>query len=177
MTEEIFEIFDQKNRLIGTAPRSEAHKKGLYHRGVNVFVVNNKGEIFLQRRSENKDTNPGKWCYGAGEHLKPGETYEEAAKRGLEEELGIKESKPVLIRGAKLIEVVHTNGKIDKEFDALFVVKAEGPFKLDPSEVAEGKFLKMSEIEEKIKSNSKEFTEFFLKEWEDFKKSFQNGFK
>ena len=168
--EEIFEVFNEKNEKIGEAPRSEVHKKGLYHRGAIIFVVNGEGKIFLQRRSETKDTDPGYWCYGVGEHLKPGESYEQAAKRGLMEELGILNSNIIELRGPKLNHIEHSDGKIDREFDSLFLAKAEGPFNLDPTEVAEGGFFSKQEIEKDIINKSRNFTEFFLREWAEFKR-------
>ena len=170
MTEEVFEIFDEDNQLIGTAPRSEVHRKGLYHRAVNVFIVNSQGYIFLQKRSEKKDTSPGYWCYGAGEHLKPGESYIDGALRGLKEELGLENANAIELRGPKLFHLEHENGIVDNEFDALYVVVSDGPFHLDKEEVSECMFFKPDEIDRYIEDGTMDFTKVFLLEWPEFKK-------
>ena len=60
-TKEVFEIFDEENNLIGTEFREIVHKKGLYHRAVNVFLLNSNGLILLQKRSPYKTICPSYW--------------------------------------------------------------------------------------------------------------------
>ena len=166
---EIFEIFDENNQLIGTAPRNEVHQKGLFHRAVDVFVINSKGQVLLTKRALNKDTSPGQWGVSVGEHLQPRESYEEAARRGLQEELGIQV--PVReLRGPKFIKVVHPDGKLDNEFDSLFVAQSDGPFQLDSEEVAEYRFMEVKDIEAALQKGTMVFTQFFKVVWPEFKK-------
>lgn len=86
---EQFEIFDETGQPCGLALRGRVHREGLWHRSVNVFLFRSDGRLLLQRRHESKDVCPGAWDISVAEHLKPGESYEEAARRGLAEELGI----------------------------------------------------------------------------------------
>ena len=58
---EVFEVFDEDNKLVGTEYREIVHKKGLLHRAVNVFVLNSKGDILLQKRSPYKTVCPSSW--------------------------------------------------------------------------------------------------------------------
>ena len=51
MSEEIFDVVDDRDEVIGQAPRSEVHRRQLRHRAVHVLVLNARGEIFLQKRS------------------------------------------------------------------------------------------------------------------------------
>ena len=90
MQEELIEVVNEKGEVIKTMPRSEIHgNPALIHRVVHVLVFNEKGELFLQKRSMNKDVAPGKWDTSVGGHVNSGETIEEALKRETEEELGI----------------------------------------------------------------------------------------
>lgn len=168
--DEVFEVFNEKNQLVGTAPRSEVHKKGLIHRGANVFLMNSEGRIFLHKRSENKDTLPGHWGMSMGEHLKPGETFEQAAVRGLKEELGVMKVKLTLLRGPKYLPYTYSDGKIDNEFDALFLAETGEKLVLDKEEIAEGKFFTEEEIDEEITRGERKFTPNFLDEWAEFKR-------
>src|SRR5690606_34978196 len=57
-TEEIFDVCDADDRVVGQARRSDVHARGLLHRAVHVFVFNSRGELLVQRRSANKDEYP-----------------------------------------------------------------------------------------------------------------------
>lgn len=168
--EETFEIFDENNEHTGTAPRSQVHKEGLFHRGVIIFLVNSNGGIFLHKRAETKDTSPGLWDYSTGEHLKPNETAEEAVIRGLKEELGIKNAEITKLRDWKLNHIDYENGNIDNEFDSLFLAESDETMLTDPEEISEGHFFTEQEIENDLSSGNKKFTPFFLKEWPEFKR-------
>lgn len=90
MPEEIFDVVDCDDNVVGQAPRSEVHARGLLHRAVNIFVFNTAGQLLLQQRSQTKDQFPGCYTSSASGHLGTGESYDEAAPRELEEELGLK---------------------------------------------------------------------------------------
>ncbi len=51
MPEEIFDVVDSEDRVIGQAPRSEVHAKKLLHRAVHIFVFNSRGQLLIHRRS------------------------------------------------------------------------------------------------------------------------------
>ncbi len=59
MQEDIFDIVDEFDNVIGQRPRTEVHAEGLKHRAVHILVFNDENEIFMQKRSMNKDTWPG----------------------------------------------------------------------------------------------------------------------
>jgi isopentenyl-diphosphate delta-isomerase len=87
--EEIFDVCDEHDRVIGTAPRSAVHAGRLLHRAVHIFVLNSRGELLLQRRSARKDEFPLTLTSSASGHLSAGEDYASAATRELQEELGL----------------------------------------------------------------------------------------
>ena len=87
--DKLFDVVDEKDRVIAVARRAEVHARGLLHRAVHVLVCRSNGDIFLQQRSMEKDSHPGKWDSSASGHLDSGEEYGPAAVRELQEELGI----------------------------------------------------------------------------------------
>jgi len=87
--EETVDVVDRDDAKIGTATRREVHKSGAWHRGIHVLVFNPRGKLLLQRRSAKKDKSPRALDLSVSEHAKEGESFEEAAARGLREELGI----------------------------------------------------------------------------------------
>src|SRR5690349_12357388 len=89
MSEEIFDVVDEHDRVVGQAPRSVVHAQKLLHRAVHVFVLNSRSELLLQKRSALKDEYPLCYTSSASGHLSAGESYEAAAPRELKEELGL----------------------------------------------------------------------------------------
>src|SRR5580765_8401907 len=89
MAEEIFDVVNEQDEVIGRRPRNEVHRLGLMHRAVHVLVFNARGEVFLQKRSMSKDRQPGLWDSSASGHVDTGEEYDACAVRELGEELGL----------------------------------------------------------------------------------------
>jgi isopentenyldiphosphate isomerase len=75
--DEVFELVDADDNVLGTAPRGVVHRQGLLHRAVYCWVFNARGEVLLQRRSPQKKIGAGLWDLSLAEHLQPGETYEQ----------------------------------------------------------------------------------------------------
>lgn len=98
--DELFDVVDAEDRVFGQAARREVHIRGLMHRAVHILVFNKHRDCLLQKRSRLKDRHPGVWDSSAAGHVDAGEDYETAARRELEEELGIRPER--LIRIAKL---------------------------------------------------------------------------
>jgi isopentenyl-diphosphate Delta-isomerase len=103
-------IVDENDNVIGEETRENIHKNGLLHREIHVWVFNDKREIIFQKRSENKDTNPGLLDASFGGHVEIGETYEDAAIKELKEETGIETKKSNLI----FITKMKKHGTLDK---------------------------------------------------------------
>lgn len=80
--QELFPIVNENGEVIGSATRGECHSGSrLLHPVVHLHVFNSKGEIYLQRRPEWKDIQPGKWYTAVGGHVDYGETPEVALQR------------------------------------------------------------------------------------------------
>jgi hypothetical protein len=79
-------VFDPEGRVVGALPRALAKRSRLAVGAVNVLLVSSKGEVLLQRRSEDKE-NGGRWDKTVGGHVDEGETFDEAAVREAGEEL------------------------------------------------------------------------------------------
>lgn len=133
MSEEVFDVVNERDEVTGRAPRSEVHRRGLLHRAVHVLVFNGRGEVFLQKRSMLKDCFPGTWDSSAAGHLDAGEEYDACAVRELCEELGLTPAAPPR-RLFKLAACPDTGW----EFCWVYRAEAEGPFTLHPEEISDG---------------------------------------
>ena len=88
--QEIFEVVDETGKFIRTASREECHSDdSLIHRAVHCFVFNDRGGLFLQKRSLTKVIQPGRWDISVGGHVQAGESFDDALQREAKEELGI----------------------------------------------------------------------------------------
>jgi len=141
---EYLDIVDEKDRTIGKDTRENIHKKNLIHRGVHVFVLNNKGEILVQKRARDKDYLPGFYDASVGGQVLSGESYEQAAEREIKEELGLN------FTNLKKVSDYHSYSERQKENRRLFIVKAEGPFKIDKTEIESVKFWLPDQIQTEI---------------------------
>ena len=89
VAEEIFDVCDAQDNVIGQAPRAEVHAQNLLHRAVHIWVFNTSGELLVHRRSMTKDQYPDCFTSSASGHVDAGEDYQTAAHRELQEELGL----------------------------------------------------------------------------------------
>ncbi len=82
-------LVDESDNQVGVMEKLEAHKRGVLHRAITVYVFNTAGELLLQRRASTKYHCGGLWSNTCCGHPQPGETTENAARRRLQEEMGI----------------------------------------------------------------------------------------
>lgn len=88
--EEMFPIVDEQGNIVDAATRAECHSGSkLLHPVVHLHVFNKAGDIYLQKRPEWKDIQPGRWDTAVGGHIDLGENVEQALHREVDEELGI----------------------------------------------------------------------------------------
>ncbi len=161
MVEEVFDVVDETDQVIGQNSRREVHRSGLRHRAVHVLVYNSKGELFLQKRSMLKDCSPGLWDSSSSGHLDTGESYDDCARREVKEELGVSlQDDPV--RQFKLAACPATG----QEFCWIYRAASEGPFTLQPEEIDCGDWFTVPQIDKWISESPHEFCEAFKLIWE-----------
>lgn len=162
MNEEIFDVVNDRDEVVGRKPRSEVHRLKLNHRAVHVLVFNPAGALFLQKRSLAKDCFPGAWDSSASGHLDSGEDYDACAVRELREEIGLELDEPPrrLFKVAACPETGH-------EFVWVYRCEAEGPFRLHPEEIERGDWFAPAAIRRWIQERPGEFASGFVRIWEE----------
>lgn len=160
MTEDIFDIVNEHDEVIGRAPRSEVHANGLLHRAVHVLIFNARGETFLQKRSMSKDREPGRWGAACSGHVDSGEDYDTAALRELGEELGWQPTGPL-----KRVLRIAACAETDQEFVWVYHCNGEGPFNLNCEEVETGGWFAPHQIGRWMRDTPADFTSAFRAIW------------
>ncbi|MCI7016266.1 MAG: NUDIX domain-containing protein [Prevotella sp.] len=161
--QEIFPLVDEEGAVIGSATRGECHSGSkLLHPVVHLHVFNSQGQVYLQRRPDWKDIQPGKWDTAVGGHIDYGENPSDALRREVREELGITHFTPrslgkYVFESKKERELVYVNTTI---YDGVISPSTE--------ELAGGRFWTIDEIRAALGKDvltpnfESEFTRFFL---------------
>jgi len=161
MTDELVDICDENNNLLGFSKlKSEAHKKGLWHRAAHIWIYNSKGDILLQLRAKDKLIFPDVWDVSCAGHVSAGEEPIISAIRELNEEIGLIIKKEDL-KFFKTVKIDVIFRKINnKEFYYVFFLKFDGDIqklKLQDEEVQEIKFISINELEKELENNSNRY--------------------
>jgi isopentenyl-diphosphate delta-isomerase type 1 len=170
VTEEIFDVVNERDEVIGHAPRSEVHARSLLHRAVHVLVFNARGEVFLQKRSMFKDRQPGVWDSSASGHVDNGEDYDACAVREVREELGVKLAQPP----TRLFKF-DASAATDQEFCWVYQTRHEGPFTLPPEEIERGGWYAPAEVTRWIADRPQEFATAFVAIWQRLRSQSKSG--
>ena len=152
---ENLQVVDEQDRPVRGVDRATVHAERLLHRAIHIFVLNNAGELFLQRRSYRKDTFPRKWDSSAAGHVDLGESYEACAIRELREELG-------LVDQPREIGRVPASQKTGQEFIRIYQAEADEIIDLNEEEIETGGFFPVSVIDEWIRQRPEDFASGFL---------------
>ncbi len=98
-SKEIFPVVNEEGTVIGSATRGECHSGSrLLHPVVHLHVFDKQGSLYLQKRPEWKDIQPGKWDTAVGGHIDFGEDVVTALHREAREELGIDDFEPTFLK-------------------------------------------------------------------------------
>ena len=141
--QEIFPIVDEEGHVVGSATRGECHSGSkMLHPVVHLHVFNATGDLYLQKRPDWKDIQPGKWDTAVGGHIDFGETPEEALHREVREELGITDFK------AEFVAKYVFESARERELVYIFRCTYDGPVRPSAEELDGGRFWSMRELRE-----------------------------
>ncbi len=158
---EWLDIVNDRDEVIGKAPRDQIHREKHLHRSSHIALFNTRGEIFVQLRSMNKDNGAGLWDTSAAGHVDSGETYLACAVRELAEELGIVVSPDALRRAGQL----DPNERNGFEFTEIYTVISDQSLVLQAEEIDDGRWLSAEALDDWLIQDAGAFTEAFRVIW------------
>jgi isopentenyl-diphosphate delta-isomerase len=156
--EEFFDIVNDQDVVIDRQTRSAAHQLGLQHRGVHIFLFTPDGKMLVQKRSADRAQYASLLDCSVSEHVKAGESYLDAAMRGMKEEMGVEgiELKP-------LVKFRMNYGPNDNEISTLYEGAVDpATVRFDPMEIAEVYYYSLDELREMIEQDNTKFCSWFV---------------
>lgn len=164
MSDELIDIYDENNNLTGVPKmKSEAHRDGLWHRNVHVWIYNSAGEILLQLRAKDKLVFPDVWDVSVAGHVGAGEDLLVSASREVEEEIGLTiKLEDLEFFKIRTISMTYKEVK-NNEFAYIYFLKFEGDIsqlKLQNEELQAVKFFSSEKILEGLKITPDKFLDY-----------------
>ena len=161
---EWFPVVESNGMVVGRSTRQYCHSGAkVLHPVIHIHLIDRYSRIYLQKRSMNKDIQPGKWDTAVGGHVSYGESVTEAIYREASEELGFSEFNPIHI------ETYSFESEIEKELVNVFAVVGSYELHPDLDEVDEGRWWHVDDIDANIGKGV--FTPNFESEFQMIRKS------
>lgn len=158
MPDELLDIVDNNDKVIGQELRSIIHQCGLQHRGAHILLFTQDGKLLVQKRSRDRASYPSAWDCSVSEHVKSGESYLEAAMRGAKEEMGVE---GVTLK--PLVRFRMNYGPNDNEISALFKGTVDPTaVRFDPLEVESVEYFDIPDLAKKMQEDSEKFCVWFV---------------
>jgi len=156
--DELLDIVDDQDMVIDQQMRSVVHEQGLQHRGVHVFLFTADGKMLVQKRSADRAAEPSALDCSISEHVKAGESYLDAATRGLREEMGLD---GIAIK--ELTKFKMNYGPNDNEISTLYEGTVD-PSKVnfDREEIDEVSYHTVEEIQDMMRKPDVKFCGWFV---------------
>jgi len=156
--DELLDIVNDKDIVTRQEMRSTAHQLGLQHRGVHVFLFTDNGKMLVQKRSADRAAFPSALDCSVSEHVKAGESYLDAAVRGMQEEMGVGGIKLKL-----LLKFRMNYGVNDNEISTLYEgVVDSAKVKFDPVEIEGINYYSINELQKMVKNDAGKFCGWFV---------------
>jgi len=157
MPDELFDVIDENDKIIGQEMRSIVHQRGLWHRGAHVLLFTPDEKLIVQQRAKTKSQSPLALDCSVSEHVVAGENYHDAAIRGLKEELGI-----TGVGIQPLTKFKMNYGPNDNEISMIFKGVAESKnIKFDPEEIERVDAYTIEELQTSLEQNPETFSYWF----------------
>jgi isopentenyl-diphosphate delta-isomerase len=155
VSEEQFDVVNDRDEVIDVLPRSEVHRRKLLHRAIHVFVFRTDGRMLIHQRSHTKEEFPSVWTSSCSGHVSAGETYDESAPRELLEELGV-------VASLTPLHKFQAQEATSWEFTLLYAATSDDEVTPDPIEMTAVRWMTVSDIAVWVCQSPEQFSPAFL---------------
>ena len=167
-------MVDENDTVLGYKTKAECHEgDGILHRAFSVFIFNSKKELLIQKRSEQKLLWPLYWSNSCCSHPRKGETTDEAALRRVQEELGITTQLHYLYKFQYQASFKDLGS--ENELCSVYIGISDDGIHVNPHEIAQWKFVNLTDLEIAIQNNQDVYTPWFKMEWAKLRREYTDN--
>ncbi|MEO9022064.1 MAG: isopentenyl-diphosphate Delta-isomerase [Ginsengibacter sp.] len=141
-------LVDENDNETGSMSKLAVHQSGELHRAFSLFIFNQKGEILLQQRADEKYHSAGLWSNTCCSHPKKGEQTNDAVARRLKEEMGMECA--TQFQFSFIYKAALENGLTEHELDHVYFGESDAIPIPDPGEVKDWKYIRPEKLKEEI---------------------------
>ena len=167
---EYIDIVDQNNNPTGEVKEKlQSHEDGNFHRTAHIWIMNDKKELLLQKRSATKKSHPNCWDISGAGHIRAGESVINGAIRELKEELGVEAKEKDL---QYISTIKSTKNPKNMEFGYVYLLRCNKKIEdyiFEDEEVSKVKYVHFEELEKMVE----ERVDGLLIHEEEYKKLFK----
>lgn len=168
-TDERLIVVNENDDVLDFLPRSQCHAgEGILHRAFSIHIFNDRNQILLQQRSEQKQLWPFHWSNSCCSHPRVGETTVDAAQRRLREELGI--TVPLQYLYNFIYQARFGDEGSENELCSVYIGRSNGPVIIDESAIAAWRFIDIRNLESELIDHPGRFTPWFKMQWEQLRR-------
>jgi isopentenyl-diphosphate Delta-isomerase len=167
-------VVDEHDREVGSRSKSDCHSGGgILHRAFSIFVFNGDNELLLQKRSPTKLLWPNYWSNTCCSHPRRGESMERAVQRRLEQELGF--MCPLEFLYKFKYQAQYGSIGAEHEYCSVYYGRYDGPVDVNINEIADWRFIGVTDLERELARAPESFTPWFKMEWVHIKANYLDG--
>ncbi|HEX9722324.1 MAG TPA: isopentenyl-diphosphate Delta-isomerase [Candidatus Paceibacterota bacterium] len=152
-------LVDEKDKPIGEGEKMRVHREGKLHRSFSIFIFNSRGETLLQQRAQEKYHSGGLWSNACCGHPRPGEDTLQAARRRLQEEMGLDCELKELLQFTYKVKLDHDLW--EHEFDHVFLGIYDGEVYPNPQEADGYDWVDQKTLLEEVRRYPDQYTAWF----------------
>jgi isopentenyl-diphosphate delta-isomerase len=163
--DELLIVVDENDNVLDYKDKLICHQgEGILHRAFSLFIFNDKGEVLIQQRSDQKHLWPEYWSNSCCSHPRKGEELENAVQRRLAEELGI--GAPLKHLFTFQYHARFRNVGSEREMCAVYIGKSNDKIVMNPNEIAEWKWVSINNLTSELAKHPERYTPWMKMEWE-----------
>ncbi len=171
--DEMLILVDDEDVVIGHETKQHCHTgEGIPHRAFSIFVFNNDNELLLQKRSDEKPLWPSYWSNSVCSHPRKGESYDEAVRRRLLDEVGMQ--LPVEFLFQFQYQAQYKQLGTENELCSVYVGKSDDQPMINDREIADWKYVSIDNLQNDIDARPEQYTPWFRTELSRIRKDFMN---
>ena len=161
-------LVDSQDVELGFLDKAACHDgNGVLHRAFSVFLFNDRGEVLIQKRAAGKRLWPSYWANSCCSHPRRGEAMEQAVRRRLGEELGLRAQQ---VRGLAFLykfEYQAAFGAVGSEHELCSVFRARlaGAPVVNATEIDDWAWIAPEALTRRLKQQPEDFAPWLHLEW------------